>query len=60
MTRLDIHESKSLCEWLMEKGLSLKECARFLSFLETGESFACCLLGLFIDRKEECKAALHE
>ena len=52
-------ECQQLCDWLIEKGLGLGECALFLSNIELGDSFALALLKVFIERKKQLEA-IHE
>lgn len=53
---LSISESQSLCEWLMERGLGLGECAAMLGDLECGDTFALALLKVFVDRRNKLEA----
>ena len=48
---LSIEESQNLCEWLLDRGLGLGECACVLGDLECGDSFALALLKVFHERK---------
>jgi hypothetical protein len=53
---LSISESQSLCEWLMDRGLGLGECAAMLVDLACGDTFAMALIKVFIDRKNKLEA----
>lgn len=48
---VSIEESQSLCDWLLDRGLELGECACVLGDLESGDSFALALLKVFYARK---------
>lgn len=49
---LDIKESQNLCDWLLERGLGLSECACVISHIECGDPFSLALLKVFIERKK--------
>lgn len=49
---LSIEESLDLCDWLLERGIGLGECACVLCELNCGETFALSLMRVFIRRKE--------
>ncbi len=48
---LSIEESQNICDWLLDRGLGLGECACVLGDLECGDSFALALLKVFNERK---------
>lgn len=56
---LSIAENLDLCEWLMERGLGLGECACVLCELECGDTFALALARVF-QRREKLKEKLDE
>lgn len=56
---LDLEESKELCDWLLERGLGLGECAWVLADLAAGDSFAIALVKVFDQRKKNLEA-IHE
>lgn len=49
---LDIKESQELCDWLLQRGLALSECADLLMNLGCGDTFAMALFKVFLKRKE--------
>jgi len=53
---LDLDESKELCDWLMERGLGLGECAWVLADLACGDSFAIALIKVFNQRQKKLEA----
>jgi hypothetical protein len=56
---LSITENLDLCEWLMERGLGLGECACVLCELECGDTFALALARVFTRRKQLAEK-MHE
>ncbi len=50
---LSVEESLDLCDWLLERGIELDECACILCELNCGETFALSLLRVFNRRKEK-------
>jgi hypothetical protein len=56
---LSIAENLDLCEWLIERGLGLDECACVLCEMECGDTFALALARVF-QRREKLKEKLHE
>ncbi len=48
---LTLEENLKLCDWLLEKGLGIGECACLLCDLESGDTFALALLKVFHERK---------
>ena len=52
---MDLHESKELIDWLMEKGLDLQDSAAVLCYITCGSTLGVSILNVFIDknRKEE-------
>lgn len=53
---LELEESKKLCDWLMERGLGLGECAWVLMDLASGDSLGQALHKVFKHRKEMMEA----
>lgn len=49
---LPIEENLSLCDWLLDNGLGLGECACILCEMECGDTFALALMRVFIRRKQ--------
>lgn len=49
----EIEEAKRHCDWLMEKGLGLGECATFLGNMDCGDTFSIALLKVFINRQDK-------
>ncbi len=56
---LSITENLDLCEWLMERGLGLGECACVLCELECGDTFALALARVF-SRRKQIAEKMHE
>ena len=56
---LTIEENLSVCEWLMERGLGLGECACLLCEMECGETFALALRRVFL-RRQQYKEKIDE
>lgn len=50
---INVEESKCLCEWLLQRGLGIGECAQFLANMECGDTFAVALMKVFNKRKEK-------
>lgn len=48
---LEVEESQSVCEWLIDRGLSLEESAKVLAYLECKNSFCVAILKVFIERR---------
>lgn len=51
MIVLDLKESQELCDWLLERGVSLDEAACVLGDLTCGDTFGIALLKVFKHRK---------
>ncbi len=49
---MELNEAKELCDWLIDKGLGVGECADFLMSLGCGDTFAIALFKVFEDRKK--------
>lgn len=47
-----LQQNLDLCEWLIENGLDLEECAFLIGDLECGDTFPLALLKVFKNRKE--------
>lgn len=56
---LSITENLDLCDWLMERGLGLGECACILCELECGSTFALALARVF-QRRKHLAEEIHE
>ena len=54
---LDLKESQEMCDWLIERGLGLGECAYVLCDLACGDSFDISLLKVFKQRELKLEAA---
>lgn len=50
---LDLKESKELCDWLLQRGITLSEAACVLGDLSTGDTLCIALLRVFNHRKEK-------
>lgn len=51
----DPEEAKNHCDWLLDRGLGLHECAMFLADMELGDSFTLSLLKVFSERKNKMR-----
>lgn len=49
---LDVKECQEICDWLLKRGLSLRECAAFLCDMQSGDTFALALTKVFLNRKQ--------
>ncbi len=47
----DTEQAKSLCDWMLDRGLGLHECACVLSNIECGDTFVLALLKVFKNRE---------
>jgi hypothetical protein len=56
---LDLPQSQDLCDWLLQRGLGLGECAWVLADMQSGDSFALALLKVFETRKKQMEK-VHE
>lgn len=50
---LTIEENMQMCDWLIQKGLCLAECATVLVNIECGNTFAFALSKVFIERTKK-------
>lgn len=50
---LDLKESQDLCDWLLQRGITLSEAACVLGDLTAGDTFCLALLKVFNHRKEK-------
>lgn len=55
MDKMEISEARELCDWLVQKGLGMGECAHVITDLELGDSFGLALLKVFKRREVEVK-----
>lgn len=56
---LSIEQNMHICDWLLERGLGLGECACVLGDLECGDTFALALLKVFMARRKRMED-MHE
>lgn len=48
----EIEEAKSHCDWLLDRGLGLGECANVLCDMQCGDTFSLALLKVFKHRSD--------
>jgi hypothetical protein len=56
---LDLKESQDLCDWLLQRGISLDEAACIIADISCGDTFCIALLKVFNHRKSN-KEKIHE
>lgn len=57
---LSLEESKELCDWLIERGLNLCECAWVMADIACGDTFSVALLKVYKQRRENLEALNEE
>lgn len=57
---LTVEENMHICDWLLERGLGLGECACMLGDMECGDTFALALLKVFLARRKKMEAIDEE
>jgi hypothetical protein len=55
----EVEEAQKLCDWMLDRGLGLGECAYMLSHMECGDTFALALFKVFKNRELKTER-LHE
>jgi hypothetical protein len=57
---LTVEENMHICDWLLERGIGLGECACMLGDMECGDTFALALLKVFLARRKKMEAIDEE